>query len=110
MPLDLGFLVLLTIVSAGVGFRLLGRLRATPEHPLDAWALAVPLGLGCLAMGVFGLAEVGWLTSGSVIGLLVVGAIVGGRGGVTGTIGAAIPSLSRGEREEDSPKWPPAVG
>src|SRR5438270_13477402 len=91
MPLDLGFLVLLTIVSAGVGLRLLGWLRATPEHPLDAWALAVPLGLGCLAMGVLGLAEAGSLTAGSIIGLLFVGAVVGGRGGVTGT---ALVSLS----------------
>ena len=59
MPLDLGFLILLAIVSAGVGFRLLGWLLATPEHPRDAWALAVPLGLGALALAVLGLAEAG---------------------------------------------------
>ncbi len=50
MPLDLGFLILLAIVAAGLGSRLLSCLHATPGHPLDAWALAVPLGLGVLAL------------------------------------------------------------
>ena len=47
--LDLGFVGLLTIWSAGVGLWTLRRLGPTPEHPADALALAVPLGLGLLA-------------------------------------------------------------
>ncbi len=46
MLLDLGFLILLAIVAAGLGLRLLGWLRLVPAHPIDAWSLAVPLGLG----------------------------------------------------------------
>ena len=95
MPLDLGFLILLAIVSAGLGFRLLGWLRATPEHPLDVWALAVPLGLGALALAVLGLAEVGVLTPGAIAGLLAVGVLVGGRGGVVGTVAAWPRSFGR---------------
>jgi hypothetical protein len=86
MPLDLGFLILLAIVAAGLGFRLLEWLRATPEHPLDAWALAVPLGLGALALAVLGLAEVGALTPWAIGGLLAVGSVLGGRRGVVGTL------------------------
>ena len=96
MPLDLGFLILLAIISAGLGCRLLGWLRATPEHPPDAWALAVPLGLGTLALGVLGLAEFGVLTTGSIAGLLAVGAIAGGKGGGVGTV-AAFRRSSRGD-------------
>jgi len=92
MLLDLGFLALLAIVAAGVGLRLLGRLGATPGHPADAWALAVPLGLGILALAVLGRAEAGLLTPGAIAGLLAAGLVAGGRG-VVGTIGAA-----RGDR------------
>ena len=81
MPLDLGFLILLAIVAAGLGFRVLGWLHATPEHPSDAWALASPIGLGALALGVLGLAEAGWLTAGAIGGMLALGAIAGGKGG-----------------------------
>jgi hypothetical protein len=85
MILDLGFLILLAIVSAGVGFRLLGWLRATPDHPLDAWALAVPIGLGGISLGILGLAEVGWLTPGAIAGLLGIGLVAGGWRGINGT-------------------------
>ncbi len=96
MPLDLGFLILLAIVGAGVGFRLLEWLRATPEDPADAWALAVPLGLGTLALGVLGLAEVGWLTSPAIAGLLAVGGLAGGNAGAVGTVRALPRSLRSG--------------
>jgi Dolichyl-phosphate-mannose-protein mannosyltransferase len=86
MSLDLGFLILLAIIAAGLGFRVLGWLRVTPEHPLDAWALAVPLGLGGLALAVLGLAEVGALTLWAIGGLLAVGFVLGGKGGITGTL------------------------
>jgi hypothetical protein len=82
MWLDLGFLVLLAITSAGLGLRLLGWLRLTPDDPLDAWALAVPLGLGGLALAVLGLAEVGVLTPSALGGLMVVGLALGGTRGL----------------------------
>jgi Dolichyl-phosphate-mannose-protein mannosyltransferase len=96
MPLDLGFLILLAIIAAGLGFRLLGWLRATPDHPLDAWALAVPLGLGVLALVVLGFAEVGALTPWAIGGLLVIGIVLGGKGGIKGTL-AIRPRWSSGD-------------
>ena len=95
MPLDLGFLILLAIVAAGLGFRLLAWLRVTPEHAGDAWALALPLGLGVLSLGMLGLAEFGMLTPGAIAGLLAVGAMVGGKEGVVGTIAACPRSTGR---------------
>ena len=100
MPLDLGFLILLAIVAAGLGSRVLGWLRATPEHPLDAWALAVPLGLGTLALAVLGLAEVGMLTPVAIGGLLAVGMVSGGWRGVVATL--AIRPIGWGR---DGPGW-----
>ena len=86
MPLDLGFLILLAIVGSGVGFRLPG---VAPRHAGASLGclggLAVPLGLGTLALGVLGLAEVGWLTTPAIAGLLAVGGLVGGREGLAGT-------------------------
>ena len=73
--LDLGFVLLLTAWSAGVGLRVLDRLGQTPEHPADALALAVPLGLGMLALAALGLGEFGVLTPGRLEGRP-------GRGGV----------------------------
>jgi Dolichyl-phosphate-mannose-protein mannosyltransferase len=96
MPLDLGFLILLAILSAGLGYRVLGWLRATPEHPLDAWALAVPIGLGAISLSVLGLAEVGWLTPSAIAGLLAIGLLVGGKGGVVGTLASRPTSFDRG--------------
>ncbi len=95
MPLDLAFLILLAVASSGLGYRLLGWLRATPEHPLDAWALAVPIGLGGISLGVLGLAEVGWLTPQALAGLLVVGLVVGGKWGVSGTFATIPRSVDR---------------
>ncbi len=106
MPLDLGFLILLAIVAAGVGFRLLGGLGATPEHPADAWALAVPLGLGVLALAVLGLAEAGALTPGAIAGLLAVGAAVGGQGGAVGTLRAMFPNGGGAVPTDDDPLSP----
>ena len=97
MPLDLGFLILLAIVAAGLGSRLLKWLRATPEHPLDAWGLALPLGLGALALAVLGLAEVGMLTPAAIGGLLAVGLIWCGKPGVVATL-AIRPRGSGGDR------------
>ena len=83
--LDLGFILLLTAWSAGVGLRVLGRLRQTPEHPADALALAVPLGLGMLALAALVLGEFGVLTPGGLRVVLVAGALLGGREACRGT-------------------------
>ncbi|MBV8555826.1 MAG: hypothetical protein JO116_09685, partial [Planctomycetaceae bacterium] len=77
--LDIGFILLLAAWSAGVGLRVLGRLRQTPEHPADALALAVPLGLGMLALAALALGEFGVLTPGGLKVVLVAGALLGGR-------------------------------
>ncbi len=95
MLLDLGFLILLAIVAAGLGLRLLGWLRLVPAHPIDAWSLAVPLGLGCLALGVLGLAELGLLTRPALAALLVGGLVVGGKGGFSATLACRPRSLDR---------------
>ena len=49
--IDLGFAAFLAMISMGVGKRILDRLGQTPEHPLDAVALALPLGMGLMALG-----------------------------------------------------------
>ncbi len=77
--LDIGFILLLTIWSAGVGLWTLRRLGQTPEHPADALALAVPLGLGILALTMLSLGELGVLTTKGIKATLAVGALLGGR-------------------------------
>jgi hypothetical protein len=78
LVLDLGFLLLLTLWSAGVGLRIADRLAPRPEHPTDALATAVPLGLGVLALAALGLGELGWLTPIGLGCVLAVGACAGG--------------------------------
>ena len=77
--LDLGFVLLLTFLAAGIGLRLLDRLGGRPGTPADALALAVPTGLGILALTVLGLGELGTLNRGSLAILLTAGAFLGGR-------------------------------
>jgi len=71
--IDLGLAVFLALVSAGVGKRILDRLGQTPEHPSDALALALPLGMGVLAMATLGLGELGHLNR---VGLSVLLAVM----------------------------------
>jgi hypothetical protein len=71
--IDLGFAVFLALVSAGVGKRILDRLGQTPEHLSDALALALPLGMGVLAMATLGLGELGHLNR---VGLSVLLAVM----------------------------------
>jgi hypothetical protein len=68
--LDLGFVAFLTFLAAGPGLRILGRLGARPETALDAFALAVPLGFGLLALGVLALGEAGGLNGVGLVNLL----------------------------------------
>jgi hypothetical protein len=77
--LDLCFLMLLGLGTAGVGLGLLRRIGQLPAHPSDALALAVPLGLGLLAMVTLGLGEVGMLTPKVMAAVSLIGLGVGGR-------------------------------
>jgi hypothetical protein len=77
MAIDLGFLLVLTLASAGLGLRIVRRLGGVPEHPADAWALALPIGLGALGLVMLGLGELGWLNTGAIGGLLGAAIVVG---------------------------------
>ena len=66
--LDLGLALFLALVAAGIGKRLLNWIGELPGHPLDALALATPLGLGLLALGCLLLGQTGWL---NLVGLAV---------------------------------------
>ena len=92
MALDLAFLIVLAAVAAGLGLAILRRLGEAPEHPADALALALPLGLGAIALGVLGLGELGAMNAGSIAGLLVVAGMVG-----LARIGSAGASPCRGK-------------
>jgi hypothetical protein len=59
--IDLIFAAFLALISLGAGKRLLDRFGQAPEHPLDAMALALPLGMGLMALGTLSLGELGWL-------------------------------------------------
>src|ERR1019366_7276316 len=74
--LDLGFLFLLAIGSAGVGLWLLRRFGPLPDHPADALALALPLGLGAFGLAMFGLGEAGGLNAWGIGSVLAVGSVV----------------------------------
>ena len=71
--IDLAFAAFLAMIGVGVGRRILDRLGQAPEHPLDAAALSMPMGLGLMALGVLGLGELGWLNR---IGLAVLLAVL----------------------------------
>ena len=71
--IDLAFAAFLATIGMGAGRRILDRLGQAPEHPLDAAALSMPLGVGLMALGVLGLGELGWLNR---IGLAVLLAVM----------------------------------
>ncbi|MEO6811273.1 MAG: 4-amino-4-deoxy-L-arabinose transferase [Isosphaeraceae bacterium] len=77
--IDLGFVLLLMAWSAGVGLRIIARFAPAPEHPTDALALSVPLGLGTLALAALVLGELGMLTSTAIGVVLIVGGVIGGK-------------------------------
>src|SRR5271166_1789388 len=66
--LDLGLALFLAFVAAGIGKRLLNWIGELPDHPLDALALATPLGLGLLALACLCLGQAGWL---NLVGMAV---------------------------------------
>lgn len=78
MVLDLIFLLGIATISAGLGLRILRCPGETPDVPADAWALALPLGLGTLSLGAFALGEIGCLTPGAIAGWLAIAGTIGG--------------------------------
>ncbi len=70
--IDFGFAALLALITLGVGKRLLDWLGQTPEHPLDAIALALPLGMGASALSVLALGELACL---NLLGVTIVLAV-----------------------------------
>jgi hypothetical protein len=74
--LDLGFVLLLVVIGAGIGLRILDRLGGRAEARVDALGLAVPLGLGTLGLAELGLGELGVLNRGGVAVVLAVGGVV----------------------------------
>src|SRR5262249_20203240 len=71
--IDLAFAAFLATIGMGVGRRILDRIGQVPEHPLDAAALSLPMGLGMMSLGVLVLGELGWLNR---FGLAVLLAVV----------------------------------
>ena len=72
LMIDFGFAALLALITLGVGKRLLDWLGQTPDHPLDAVALALPLGMGAAALAVLALGELGCL---NLLGVTIVLAV-----------------------------------
>jgi hypothetical protein len=70
--IDFGFAALLALITLGVGKRLLDWLGQSPEHPLDAAALALPLGMGAAGLAVLALGEIGCL---NLLGVTIVLAV-----------------------------------
>jgi hypothetical protein len=77
--IDFGFAALLAAICLGVGKRLLDGIGQTPEHPLDAAALALPLGMGAASLAVLALGEFGCLNLLGITILLAVFAELGVR-------------------------------
>ena len=75
--LDLGLALFLALIAAGIGKRLLESVGELPDHPLDALALATPLGLGLLALACLALGELGWLNLAGLAVLLAVATELG---------------------------------
>jgi hypothetical protein len=57
--IDPAFAAFLALVCAGAGKRLLDRLGQAPQRPVDALAMALPLGMGLLALGTLAAGELG---------------------------------------------------
>jgi hypothetical protein len=70
--IDLIFAIFLAFISLGTGIRILNRADQAPSHPLDVLALALPLGMGLLAIGMLLLGELRCLNR---LGLAIVLAI-----------------------------------
>lgn len=77
--LDCLFILGLGLLAAAVGLRLLDALDARREYGFDTLALAIPLGLGTVALATLALGEFGILNPGTLAGLFVASALLAGR-------------------------------
>ena len=75
--LDFGFALFLSLLSAGLGCRFLRWQGESPEHPLDRFGLAAPLGMGALALAALVLGQFGGLNVPGLLALLGVVAASG---------------------------------
>lgn len=73
MILDIAFVAILVASAAALGLELCRPCRLAIDAATDRLALAVPLGLGLLALGTFFLGELGWLTPWSIALLIAPG-------------------------------------
>jgi hypothetical protein len=96
---DLGLALFLALIAAGIGKRFLGSLGELPDHPLDALALATPLGLGFLGLATLALGEAGRLNLTGLSVMLAVATEIGVLGGLRLVRGAArgLPRSAGGE-------------
>ncbi len=102
--LDLGFAALFALISIGAGKRILDALSESPEHPLDALALALPLGMGVAALGALALGELGWLNR-SGLSVLLAGLIaIGARSCLS--LGREVTAWWSGARAARRMSWP----
>ncbi len=74
---DLLFLAILAAWSAGVGLFVLRLFGTLPRAVSDTLGLAIPLGLGLLALACLGLGELGQLHPRAIAAVVDVGAILG---------------------------------
>ncbi len=78
---DLGFALFLALISTGLGWRILRWLGNAPEHPVDRFGLAAPLGMGLVALAALVLGQFRGL---NLLGLAVLLGIVTELGLVAG--------------------------
>ena len=69
---DLGFLIIIAAWSLATGCWILRRLGQIFETRLERWSLALPLGLGCLALVMLILGELGQLSERPIVYALAV--------------------------------------
>ena len=98
---DLGFAFFLALVSTGLGWRILRWIGNSPEHPVDRFGLAAPLGMGVVALAALILGQFGGL---NLLGLAVLLGIVTELGLIAGL--RVIRDLARSMRS--SPDGQPA--
>ncbi len=74
--MDVSFVLGLAIWSAGLGLAILSALDSVPVYRSDALSLALPLGLGTLALAALALGEIGWLTIGGIAAIWLIGLLI----------------------------------
>ena len=75
--IDLAFVLILTAWAAVVGVAILSTFESRPAARTDRLALAVPIGLGTMALAALGLGEVGWLGRSGLLTVLLLGGAAG---------------------------------